>query len=207
MKRIVFLTLFLGVSFSFLADAGNKPLAVNLLEDTERSDARLNGVYNVVMKKLSPEISSKLRGSQRLWIKYRDSVCDFEGIYFHEEEEKNWLKNEYSTGNPKILICIKRLTEQRTQELELYLHKKSVGSNKKKGSLEYEYYSTGELEYTHTIKNGARNGVTVGYYKDGVVRGKWYYVDNKKHGTAIVYHKNGAISRTTNFVNGKRAGE
>jgi hypothetical protein len=56
-----------------------------------------------------------LRNAQRLWIKYRDAICDFEGNMFKAE---HWIEDVIS--NPKSLKCISRLSLTRTKELNKY---------------------------------------------------------------------------------------
>ncbi|QDG60731.1 DUF1311 domain-containing protein [Pseudomonas sp. NIBRBAC000502773] len=48
--------------------------------ELSRQDSRLNLAFKNAMGVLSDESKSRLRGAQRLWIKFRDADC---GIYYN----------------------------------------------------------------------------------------------------------------------------
>lgn len=58
-------------------------ITVNILDcnaaEHEIQDARLNNNYKLAMQALSPDLKTKLRDAQRLWIKYRDADCGLVG--------------------------------------------------------------------------------------------------------------------------------
>lgn len=57
-----------GTTYGMLACVG---------DEHARQDARLNRVYQELMRALSRERGEALRAAQRLWIRYRDANCDF----------------------------------------------------------------------------------------------------------------------------------
>jgi uncharacterized protein YecT (DUF1311 family) len=76
----------------------------------ERQDGRLNQAYSMVMKRQSAAGKTKLRASQRIWIKQRDRIC--------AAEEK-----EYEGGTMAPMIfhsCLINETIERTIWLEKY---------------------------------------------------------------------------------------
>jgi uncharacterized protein YecT (DUF1311 family) len=48
-------------------------------DEIGRQDAELNKVYKALMAKLKPANKAILLKSERAWIAYRDTTCDFEG--------------------------------------------------------------------------------------------------------------------------------
>ncbi|MBO0348405.1 DUF1311 domain-containing protein [Phormidium pseudopriestleyi FRX01] len=69
----------------------------------QTADNRLNVVYQQVMRELSGNRKEQLRTAQLDWIKYRDSLCEFE---------------RSGGGNAGFNICQIRLTEVRVDQLE-----------------------------------------------------------------------------------------
>jgi uncharacterized protein YecT (DUF1311 family) len=47
-------------------------------QEFRRTDARLNTVYQKLVKTLDANRRVKLRAAQRAWLAYRDAQCDFE---------------------------------------------------------------------------------------------------------------------------------
>jgi uncharacterized protein YecT (DUF1311 family) len=79
----------------------------------KRADRELNQVYQQVLKKQTPELSSLLVKAEEDWIKYRDASCTFS-------------RQRFAGGSAAPMVhgfCIARLTKQRTEELEGYLKK------------------------------------------------------------------------------------
>ena len=73
----------------------------------EKSDKELNKVYSILIKSLDKTEKQKLITTQKLWIKFRDSHCEFES-------------SQYEGGSIKPLIystCLEELTKKRTAEL------------------------------------------------------------------------------------------
>lgn len=74
----------------------------------EKSDNELNKVYSILLKSLDKIEKQKLVTTQKLWIKFRDSHCEFES-------------SQYEGGSIKPLIystCLEELTKKRTAELK-----------------------------------------------------------------------------------------
>ncbi|XGV97619.1 MAG: lysozyme inhibitor LprI family protein [Leptolyngbya sp. BL-A-14] len=77
----------------------------------KNADRKLNQVYQQVLKKQTPEMSTLLVKAEEDWIKYRDASCAFS-------------RQQFAGGSAESMaysFCMARLTEQRTQELEGYL--------------------------------------------------------------------------------------
>nr|WP_242044813.1 lysozyme inhibitor LprI family protein [Anabaena azotica] len=77
----------------------------------ESADKKLNQVYKQLLPKLERPRQQKLIAAQQAWIKFRDSSCEFE-------------RSAYEGGSiaPSVyVICLERLTKQRTQQLQEYL--------------------------------------------------------------------------------------
>ena len=73
----------------------------------EKSDKELNEVYSKLIKSLDKTEISKLIAIQKLWIKFRDSHCEFESSL-------------YEGGSIVPLIyanCLEELTKKRIEEL------------------------------------------------------------------------------------------
>ncbi|MBE9029435.1 DUF1311 domain-containing protein [filamentous cyanobacterium LEGE 11480] len=93
-------------------------LAMNICaaRDAERSDRQLNQAYQKVrqtyrsysdLPKYRAMRLKKLTDAQLAWIKYRDTNC-------------KWQTSKYDGGSIQPLIyasCVKKMTDQRTQEL------------------------------------------------------------------------------------------
>lgn len=78
----------------------------------EEADRRLNQVYRELVAALPDKTAvTKLRDAQRAWIKFRDLECAFAG-------------DEMRDGSAEPLLragCQRRLTEERTRQLEAHL--------------------------------------------------------------------------------------
>lgn len=76
------------------------------------ADARLNAAYRKVTGRLTEESARRsLVEAQRAWIRFRDAECGFD-------------TNVYEGGSIRPMMvseCLKRLTEQRTADLNTYL--------------------------------------------------------------------------------------
>jgi uncharacterized protein YecT (DUF1311 family) len=89
--------------------------ASDLIQDTIRYDKQLNIAYKAAIKQLNKTQILKLRKAQRLWIKYRNAICEFERDLSNKE---HWIEKDIS--NAKSLECISRLSKARTIELRKY---------------------------------------------------------------------------------------
>lgn len=77
----------------------------------QQADQKLNQIYRQLLPKLPSARKQKLITAQQIWIKFRDSNCDFE-------------KSEVEGGTMAPLIyssCLADLTKQRTEQLAEYL--------------------------------------------------------------------------------------
>ena len=88
-------------------------------EDVKAADARLNAVYQRIMKGLSQPnepganhaaMKATLLDAQRLWVRFREADC--KAIYTRDEAGS--IRNLSSLG------CMKAHAEQRIKELESY---------------------------------------------------------------------------------------
>jgi uncharacterized protein YecT (DUF1311 family) len=76
-----------------------------------RSDARLNLVYQKVLKRIDPTRLPKLRAAQRAWLAFRDAQCAFEGS-----------ESEGGTMQPMLVSgCKSEVTKARTEQLRAEL--------------------------------------------------------------------------------------
>lgn len=74
-------------------------------------DGLLNDIYQQVIAGSDPAREDRLRQAQRAWLPYRDLTCQMEAA-------------DYAGGSiaPMIAsLCLARLTERRTRDLETYL--------------------------------------------------------------------------------------
>jgi uncharacterized protein YecT (DUF1311 family) len=90
--------------------------ANELLENTIEYDEKLNIAYHKVVKRLYEPHKSAIQKAQRLWVKYRNTTCEFE---VDLPRKGHWIEQGYS--NSQSLTCISKLTLARTNELNAYL--------------------------------------------------------------------------------------
>lgn len=93
-------------------------------EDFKCLDDSLNETYQRFIKTLSTDETKELRRVQRLWIKYRDTICEFESEFYANE---SWF-SESMKGNEK-LKCLRRITKSRIQELSRYIRFKQKSNS------------------------------------------------------------------------------
>lgn len=84
--------------------------------DQKKADARLNQVYQRVLKSLEPdaggaETKKKLVEAQRAWIKFRDADC----AAVYQQHIDGTIRNMMHHG------CMQARTEQRIKELKQFL--------------------------------------------------------------------------------------
>jgi uncharacterized protein YecT (DUF1311 family) len=72
-----------------------------------RTDAKLNTVYQQVLKRIDPSRLPKLRAAQRAWLAFRDAQCAFEGS-----------ESEGGTMQPTLVSgCKTEVTKARIEQL------------------------------------------------------------------------------------------
>ena len=74
----------------------------------EKSDAELNKTYKKLMGLLDSKFKKRLTETQRIWLKFRDSTCDFES-------------DQYEGGSIQPLIyfnCLENQTQKRIEDLK-----------------------------------------------------------------------------------------
>jgi len=77
-------------------------------QELGRADARLNVVYQKLMKTLDAGRRVKLRAAQRAWLAYRDAQCDFEAS-----------ASEGGTMQPlELSSCKSDVTKERIAQLQ-----------------------------------------------------------------------------------------
>jgi uncharacterized protein YecT (DUF1311 family) len=77
-------------------------------KEHEAADAELNKVYSRFAAKLDEEQRAQLKTAELIWIKYRDTNCDFEGSFY-----------KGGTMRPMVqAYCLARMTNERTAELK-----------------------------------------------------------------------------------------
>jgi uncharacterized protein YecT (DUF1311 family) len=77
-------------------------------KEYKQADAELNQVYKQLMSKLEdPGHQAALKSAQQVWIKYRDTNCEYESYL-------NRGGTMYSVVNTG---CLTRMTKERTTEL------------------------------------------------------------------------------------------
>ena len=81
-------------------------------EEYRNADRKLNAVYSSLAAKLSPASKASLQTAQLAWIRFRDQECEFESI--------NTVGG--SIHSMMASICLTRLTDQRTKDLERQLN-------------------------------------------------------------------------------------
>lgn len=89
--------------------------AKDLIKDAIEHDKRLNNTYESIMELLDKPHKSSLKKAQLLWIKYRNTMCEFENDL---PNHRHWIENEIS--NSQQLECISRLSITRAEELNKY---------------------------------------------------------------------------------------
>lgn len=85
------------------------------IKNAIKYDNQLNIAYKNAIKQLSKNQKTKLKKAQRLWIKYRNAICEFEGDL---PNKGHWIEDDIS--NSQSLKCISRLSIARTKELNEY---------------------------------------------------------------------------------------
>lgn len=122
MKRIALATLFVTCLLSFASAAAQKQRRTNPCENAPSqyeaddcahkeyvaADAELNKAYNQLASKLEDqEQRAQLKAAELAWIKYRDTNCEFEGLFY-----------KGGTMRPMIeSFCKSGMTRARTAEL------------------------------------------------------------------------------------------
>ncbi len=96
-------------------DCSNGPqIALNecAAADFRAADAKLNTAYRAITRRLTDDPARRsLVEAQRAWIRFRDAECDFDT-----------KSSEGGSIRPLLFSeCQKRLTEQRTADLNAYL--------------------------------------------------------------------------------------
>ena len=78
----------------------------------KQSDKRLNDLYNKkIQTLLSASTKKQFKAAQKSWLSFRDKSCEYEA--------SPW---EGGSGQPMIrLECLKKFTDQRIKDIELYL--------------------------------------------------------------------------------------
>jgi uncharacterized protein YecT (DUF1311 family) len=77
----------------------------------EKTDAKLNAIYKVLMAKLEGKEKDELKAAQRAWLSYRDAECTF-----------TIRENEGGTIYPMMWsACLDTKTEIRIKELQAHL--------------------------------------------------------------------------------------
>ncbi len=74
----------------------------------DSSDARLNSVYQRILKRLDPEDAERLKKTERLWMQYRDENCSAE----------RELYRGGSAAPVVYLACLEAMTRARAAELQ-----------------------------------------------------------------------------------------
>ena len=110
MKTKILIILLLTFVFFTNSNFAQSQLEMNqtALKSYEKSNKELNKVYSILIKSLDKTEKQKLITTQKLWITFRDSHCEFES-----------LPNEGGSIKPLIYsTCLKELTKKRTAELK-----------------------------------------------------------------------------------------
>jgi uncharacterized protein YecT (DUF1311 family) len=81
-------------------------------EDMQDADRKMNQLYAILIKRLSKTSMSRLRDSQRAWLKFRDSACLYE-VGRQEDSGSIWPL--------AINTCMLNHTRQRITHLEAYV--------------------------------------------------------------------------------------
>ncbi len=98
------------VNYGTAAEGNQSAMNACAADEYVRQDGRLNQAYIMVMQRLKQNAKTKLRTSQRAWIKQRDRICRAE-------------RAEYEGGSIAPLIfhsCMTDETIKRTIWLEKY---------------------------------------------------------------------------------------
>jgi uncharacterized protein YecT (DUF1311 family) len=85
------------------------------------SDSTINRTYVALMKSLSPEDRTTLRGEQRAWLKTRDQTC---GITWSKGDREAWFQDLLK--DYQKTVCVVRLTNARVEALGSYQKSNSV---------------------------------------------------------------------------------
>ena len=80
--------------------------------DLKKSDAQLNAVYTKLRAKISEAGRQKLQAAQQSWLRFRDQECEFETM----------ATTGGSIHSMMVAICLTRLSDQRTKDLEKQLN-------------------------------------------------------------------------------------
>lgn len=81
-------------------------------QDFDAADQQLNSLYKQLTRRLEPEPLAILKSSQRAWVAFRDSECEFQAY---------WTKG--GSISPQLEIqCMAALTQARVKQLEAYVN-------------------------------------------------------------------------------------
>jgi len=78
--------------------------------------------------------------------------------------------------------------------------------NGKKDGLEIGYFKDGKIKYEIPYRDGKREDTLVVFYKSGKIYKRSNFKDGKAHGPTMVYYRNGNIKKKISFKNGERDG-
>ncbi|MCG6553063.1 MAG: lysozyme inhibitor LprI family protein [Candidatus Magnetominusculus sp. LBB02] len=98
-----------------------------LASELIQSDKDINQKYQEIMSRLTQDEKTKLRNTQRQWLKDRDATCI---INTKESDRKKWMA--YILKDYKRTVCVVRFTNRRVNELNAM--KQSLNSSDKPDS-------------------------------------------------------------------------
>jgi len=76
-----------------------------------------------------------------------------------------------------------------------------------KNGIGVEYYPNGLLRNLTTYDEGLRDGIVLEFLPNGALRFHWQFVNDKREGISKVYHDNGKLKVALNFVDDKEQGD
>lgn len=121
-------------------------------DELRGADRTINRVYSDLMKSLSQEDRTTLRGEQRAWIKNRDTTC---GLTWSKGDREAWLTDLLK--DYQKTVCVVRLTNERVQALYNYQKANSVASSPTAGV-------SADSDPIYEL-----------YTRDAKTAGKWYF--------------------------------
>jgi len=78
------------------------------------------------------------------------------------------------------------------------------GTNRKE---DIQRYGSGRIEHVWRSREGKRDGLQEGWYKNGQKQYEWQYLDGKQSGTQVGWYENGQMDYQGSYVNGQRNGQ
>lgn len=163
--------------------------------------------------------------------KHVERLRDVGDLFLFNYNNRNYSINKYRIdkivgSNGQIVFEHFNLTAKKDKQqvkvesFVFYCNDDEVGSGKWDGNgffdlrgrdmpdgVYTQYFDSGTVERTFTVKDGALNGPCRVFFESGIIQREGNFVDGKEQGTSKLFYKNGRLKGESVFVDGSKNGE